>query len=45
MNESTPILPDSANNKREQIIKLLSEGNHSAKNIAKRFKMVVRRLI
>jgi DNA-binding CsgD family transcriptional regulator len=34
MDSSLPILPDSTN-KREQIIKLLSEGNHSTKNIAR----------
>ena len=32
--ESLPIVPESTN-KREQIIKLLSEGNHSTKNIAR----------
>jgi biotin operon repressor len=34
MEASLPIVPESTN-KREQIIKLLSEGNHSTKNIAR----------
>jgi transposase len=34
MNRSLPVLPESTN-KREKIIKLLSEGNHSTKNIAR----------
>jgi len=33
-NETIPTLPDSTN-KKEKIIKLLSEGNYTAKNIAK----------
>jgi DNA-binding CsgD family transcriptional regulator len=34
MDSSFPTLPNSTS-KREQIIKLLSEGNHSTKNIAR----------
>jgi DNA-binding CsgD family transcriptional regulator len=34
MEGSLPIVPESTN-KREQIIKLLSEGNQSTKNIAR----------